>query len=72
MKNKPNLELAHQAAESIEDVTAAIMKAAVKLANGLEVKKPDPNITLIRASALRAKLVHALELTITLEALLKK
>lgn len=66
----PDLELAHQAAESLEALR--ISSDIRHIANGLEVKQPNIETTIMRIQTLRSKLTRAMQLALTMETLLKK
>lgn len=66
----PDFELAHQTAEALE--TLKLDLDIKHLANGLEVKQPNAEVTMMRVTAIRSKLIRAYQLIAALEAVLKK
>jgi hypothetical protein len=68
----PDIELAREAAGSLELLLNNLSLEGKHLANGLEVVQPSPWIATMRVQTIRAKLTHALRLVVTLEAVLKQ
>jgi hypothetical protein len=64
-----NIDLALQITDALEDLKLDL--DIKRIANGLKVVDPSVEITRIRASELRAKLIRATRLIIQLEAILK-